>query len=102
MKNRRVIAAVLAVILVCGLALLASKPVVSRKTRVPERYLDAIKRLAGGLYSRRLPLLPIYVSVESVSADRVYFTIHYFPFGSVGMSYSAADGYNMEKPLSGM
>ena len=30
----------------------------------------------------------------------MFYTIHYFPFGRVGMSYHLWDGYNMEKTLT--
>ncbi|MBR2637025.1 MAG: hypothetical protein IKD34_08320, partial [Oscillospiraceae bacterium] len=43
---------------------------------------------------------PGFVSVEKVGAQRVYYTVRYFPFGAVGMSYGEADGYNIEKPLT--
>ena len=44
----------------------------------------------------------MYVSVNSFDGIRGYYTVYYFPLGSVGMSYSESDGYNMEKPLLGM
>jgi len=32
----------------------------------------------------------------------VYYTIRYFPFGTVGMSYSEEGLYNIEKSLTGL
>lgn len=101
MKKHILIAAITAAILISGLCLMASRPMISHKKDVPVPYLDAIEHQAKGVYSTRLPLLPVYVSVERFSERTVFYTIHYFPFGSVGMSYTEDDGYNIEKPLTG-
>ena len=68
---------------------------------LPPAYRQAIEEQAAGVYSARLPLVPMTVTVERWQGDRVYYTVRYFPFGRVGMSYGA-DGYNMEQPLSGL
>ena len=67
---------------------------------LPESYEQSVLGQAAGPYSRKLPLAPVLVWVDGVSAETVYYTIFYFPFGSVGMSYNRSDGYNIEKPLS--
>ena len=68
---------------------------------IPEDYASAIKSQAKGLYSRTLPLVPVYITVDRYSAGIVEYTIYYFPFGTVGMSYREWAGYNIEKPLTG-
>jgi len=82
------------------LAMLCANPIISAEGTLPQEYRDAIRSQAGGLYSRRLPLLPVAVTVEEVQQEKVFYTIHYFPFGTVGMSYHIQDGYNMEKTLT--
>ena len=99
MKKVIVIIAVVA-ILITGLCILANNPIISDKSNLPPAYLDAIESQSKGVYSRILPLVPIYVSVDDIYSDRVFYTIHYFPFGSVGMSYTEGNGYNIEKPLT--
>ena len=89
------------ILLVLGLSILASEPVVFCKTDLPEGYLSAIESQSAGLYSRNLPLVPVFVSVNAVSGKTVFYTIHFFPVGTVGMSYREDDGYNIEKPLTG-
>ena len=103
MKKKGILAGILILaVLVLGFGILAEKPVVSCKAEIPEHYLEAIESQSGGVYSHRLPLIPVYVSVDSFSEGKVYYTIYYFPFGTVGMSYTETDGYNMEKPLTGL
>ena len=98
MKKVIIIIAVVA-ILMTGLCILANNPIILGKSNVPNVYLDAIESQSKGVYSRILPFVPVYVSIDNISADRVFYTIHYFPFVTVGMSYREDDGYNIEKPL---
>lgn len=100
MKKKAIIVVITVVLLLVSLGLLNENPIISNKANAPANYLDAIADQSDGLYSDILPLVPVYVSVENFTSDRVYYTIHYFPFGNVGMSYSESDGYNMEKPLT--
>ena len=83
----------------------------------PEEYEDdltpeiheAVQSVSRGLYSKRLPLVPAcarIAGIEQYEKDgepgyTVYFDIHYLYFGRQGMSWSSADGYNMEKQLFG-
>ena len=93
-----VAAAVLAALmlsLICG-------PVVSRKEYIAPPLAEAAAKQAKGLYSSRLPLIPVYVSMDRMEGGTVFYTIHYFPFGTVGMSYSEEGLYNIEKPLTGL
>ena len=65
-------------------------------------HAEAAERQARGLYSARLPLIPVHVSLDRMEQGTVYYTICYFPFGTVGMSYSEEGLYNIEKPLTGL
>lgn len=76
-------------------------PFIVRGDSVPEDYYAAIQDQAKGLYSSRVPLVPIFVSIDDLERGTVVYTIYYFPFGTVGMAYSQGDGYNIEKPLTG-
>ena len=98
MKKRLFITIAIVVMLIFVLCYLTSNPIISVPKDVPEHYVEAIKSQSKGVYSNVLPLVPVYVSVDNLSANRVYYTIHYFPFGTVGMSYTEGDGYNIEKP----
>ena len=100
MKKRMLITVTVIALLVACFAFLASNPIISQKSQIPEDFLEAIKSQSRGLYSTTLPLVPVFVSVENFSSDSVYYTIHYFPFGTVGMSYTEEEGYNIEKPLT--
>ena len=99
MKKFVVIIAV-AAILITSLCILANNPIITDKSSLPKAYLDAIESQSKGVYSSTLPLIPVYVSIDNIHADRVFYTIHYFPLGTVGMSYTEGDGYNIEKPLT--
>lgn len=102
MKKKMIIAGIAVAVLVLVLGAFASRPLTFCEIDIPENHLKAIESQSKGLYSSRLPLVPIYASVDSYSGEVVYYTIHYFPFGTVGMSYSENDGYNIEKPLAGL
>ena len=98
---RRGIAAA-ALLVTLSLGLLCARPFVSCKEYVTPPLVEAAERQARGLYSPRLPLVPVYVSMDRMEEGTVYYTIHYFPFGTVGMSYSEEGLYNIEKPLTGL
>jgi len=102
MKKKSIIVALVVVVSILTLCLSASNLGVVCTVDIPDNYLDAIESQARGVYSSKVPLVPIYVSVDSFADGRVYYTIHYFPFGTVGMSYAENDGYNIEKPLTGL
>ena len=101
MKKSVTILIITMIILTACLWVLSSNPIISCKATVSEHELDAIKSQAAGLYSNTLPLVPVCVCVDAVSEKTVFYTIYYFPFGTVGMSYTEAEGYNIEKPLTG-
>lgn len=81
---------------------ISSHPFVSRRCEVPEEYVAEIRAQSVGVYSKKVPLLPIYISIEQFSAGRAYYTVHYFPFGTLGMSYGLTDGFCQENPLTGL
>ncbi len=82
-----------------GLCIIALFPLVLCEADIPNDYIEAIDNQAKEAYSPILPLIPVYVTVDCFSFNTVYYTIHYFPFGTVGMSYKGNGGYNIEKPL---
>ena len=88
-------------VFVLVLSISAAQPLLHCGIELPKGYPDAVRQQARGVYSAKVPLVPVYVDVERYAEGTVYYTIRYFPFGTVGMSYSAQDGYNMEKPLTG-
>ena len=102
MKKRVIVTIVIVSILVAGLSIMALHPVISCKMDIPEHYVEAIESQSKGLYSNVLPLVPIYVTVNRFETEKVYYTVHYFPFGTVDMSYTMSDGYNIEKVLTGL
>ena len=91
------------------LAALALEPPVS----CPEEYRDdlteearaAVQSVSRGLYSARLPLVPVCARVREIAREEagytVRFDIHYLYFGRVGMAWSSDGIYNMEKQLIG-
>ena len=89
----------IALSLILGLGILSKNPIVICDNDLSEEYMEAIESQAEWLYSRKLPFVPICVNVTSFTDKTVYYTIYYFPFGTVGMSYTKNDGYNMEKSL---
>lgn len=99
MKRRFWIVIILLLLLLAGFCV---RPILICSADLPEPYLLAVRNDARGFYSSKLPLVPLYVTVDGFSDRGLYYTIHYFPFGSVGMSYLEGDGYNTEKPLSGL
>ncbi len=83
-------------------ALLYRGPVVLNDDGLTCHYAAAVKSQARGLYSDKLWLVPVVVNVTDFTDEQVEYTIYYLPFGSVDMSYTKADGYNIKKPLTGL
>ena len=102
MKKTVILLILIAALLGVLLSVLASHPILYGELELPEAYAEAIQDQAKGLYSKKLPLVPAFLKVESFAEETVYYTILYFPFGTVGMSYHPEDGYNINKPLSGI
>lgn len=102
MKKKTGIAIGLLVVLMAALFLFCRNPIVTSDIEIPKNYMDAARNQAKGLYSKRLPLVPVVVRIDSYSEGVLYYTIYYFPAGSVGMSYIEGEGYNIEKPLTNL
>lgn len=79
---------------------IAIRPFFFSPIPIPESHQEAIINQSAGLYSQRLPLVPVCAAVDSHKNGVTRYTVYYFPFGSVGMSYSQTDGYNIEKSLT--
>ena len=108
MKRTKKAAGIVVVVLLLILYFFTMNPLFICDIEIPEDYASAIRSQAKGLYSSHLPLVPIYITVDQYSAGEglyaagiVEYTIYYFPFGTVGMSYREWDGYTIEKPLTG-
>ena len=100
MKNKKallVIVLLLAIFLT--LAVLSKHPVLVGGNVLTETQRDAVLDQAKGVYSSKLPLVPVYVRIDSAAEEELCYTIYYFPFGTVEMRYG--DGYAIEKPLAG-
>lgn len=101
-KHKKTAAGIVAIVLVLILCFFTMHPLFFCDIDIPDDYEAAIRSQAKGLYSRTLPLVPVYITVDRYSAGIIDYTIHYFPFGTVGMSYREWDSYNIEKPLIGL
>ena len=86
--------------LIILLRIFSSNLIISCDFDMPHTTYEAIESQAEGVYSKTLPLVAVYVNVTDYSEEKAYYTIHYFPFGSVDMSFDENDGYNIEKPLT--
>ena len=64
-----------------------------------EEQEDAIKAVSAGAYSTRCPFIPVMVRATEVRDDYAAWTQYYFPFGTMEMELTGADGYNCTKPL---
>jgi hypothetical protein len=86
--------------LIIILRIFSANLIISCDFDMPNDIYEAVKSQSEGVYSSKLPLVAVYVNVTDYSDEKAYYTIHYFPFGSVDMSFSESDGYNIEKPLT--
>ena len=86
--------------LIILLRIFSSNLIISCDFDMPNSTYEAIESQSEGVYSNKLPLVAVYVNVTDYSEEKAYYTIHYFPFGSVDMSFDENDGYNIEKPLT--
>ena len=102
MRRKIGITVILLAAVIGALILLNRNPIVSCDIEIPTNYMDVVKDQARGVYSQRLPLVPVYVRINQYEDGVLYYTIYYFPVGSVGMSYTGGDGYNIEKSLTNM
>ena len=102
MKKKIGIGVIITVALIIVLFAFSKHPIVSCNIEIPESYMEAVKEQTEGVYSNRLPLIPVYVRINSYAEEKLYYTIYYFPLGTVEMRYVEGDGYNIEKPLTNM
>ena len=86
--------------LIILLRIFSANLIISCDFDLPNTTYEAIESQAEGIYSSKLPLVAVYVNITDYSYGIAYYTINYFPFGSVDMSFSEIDGYNIEKPLT--
>ena len=82
------------------LRIFSANLIISCDFDIPHTTYEAIESQAEGVYTSKLPLVAVYVNITDYSDQKAYYTIHYFPFGTVDMSYSESDGYNIEKFLT--
>ena len=99
MKSK-IILAVVTLVLALVLFMGTAGPVISNGADLPGEYAEAIQSQSKGPYSKKLPLISIWTNVTGYEEGTAFYTIHYFPFGTVEMSYHAGNGYNIEKPLT--
>lgn len=90
----------LIVVFIILLRIFSANLIISCDFDIPTTIYEAIEDQSKGVYSSKLPLVAVYVNVTDFSDEKAYYTIHYFPFGTVDMSYSESDGYNIEKQLT--
>ena len=95
-----IILIVIALIII--LRIFSANLIISCDFDISDTTYDAIESQSKGVYSNKLPLVAVYVKVTDYSDEKAYYTIHYFPFGTVDMSYSESDGYNIEKQLTSL
>ena len=88
------------VALIILLRIFSANLIISCDFDMPNDIYEAVKSQAEGVYSSKLPLMAVHVDITDYSDEKAYYTIHYFPFGSVDMSFSESDGYNIEKQLT--
>ena len=101
MKRIKKATGIVAIALLLILCFLTMNPLFFCDIDIPEPYEVSIKSQSKGLYSKYLPLVPVYITVDQYATGIAEYTIYYFPFGTVGMSYREWDGYHIEKPLTG-
>ena len=100
--KKKILIPALILLLVAVLCITAVRPPVLFGSGLTEEARQAVQSQAAGLYSSRLPLVPLFVTVDTQEQQRIYYTIWYFPIGCVGMSWTPGDGYNIEQPLTGL
>ena len=91
---------IITIVLIILLRIFSANLIISCDFDIPDATYEAIESQSKGVYSNKLPLVAVYVNVTDYSKGIAYYTIHYFPFGTVDMSYSESDGYNIEKQLT--
>ena len=111
-KCTRIICLVLILTILCAvLAYVCENPVVI----CPDEYTDIvtdeqiqnIQSISSGVYSKKLPLIPVRVKIENVQWAEMFneyeikFRIDYLFFGNIKM-VAGVDGISVVKPLGGI
>ena len=90
------------VLVLCALLSVTRDPLViydkACTENMTQQQEEAVLSVSRGVYSTKLPLIPLAVQVKEVSDVYVAWTQYYFPWGNRGMEYSS-DGFNCIKPL---
>ena len=94
-------------LLLCAIfaALAVNPPVVcteDMKTEMTDELHDKVQGGADGLYSWRIPLVPVCAKITGLESciiegkmeHMAQFSVYYFCFGIRSMEYSTRDGYN--------
>ena len=102
MKKVLKVVFLLILVFVILLRIFSANLIISCDFDMPNTTYEAIEGQSKGVYSSKLPLVAVYVNITDYSDEKAYYTIHYFPFGTVDMSYSENDGYNIEKQLTNL
>ena len=92
----------LIIVFIILLRIFSDNLIISCDFDIPNTTYEAIEGQSKGVYSSKLPLVAVYVNITDYSDEKAYYTIHYFPFGTVDMSYIENDGYNIEKQLTNL
>ena len=74
MKKKMGIGVIITVVLLIVLFAFSKNPIVSCNIEIPENYMEAIKEQAEGVYSKRLPLIPVYVRIDNYAEKKLYYT----------------------------
>ena len=83
------------------LVTLTLNPFLENDSDAPQEVVNIVYEQSKGFYSSKLPLIPFSIVIDDYSDEVIYYTIYYFPLGTVGMSFLEGEGYTIEKPLSG-
>lgn len=84
------------------LVTLTLNPFLENDSDAPQEVVNIVYEQSKGFYSSKLPLIPFSIVIDDYSDEVIYYTIYYFPFGTVKMSYRKTDGFNIEKQLSSL
>lgn len=83
--------------------LYANKPVLIC-SEVYEKYISEelkteIYKYNSGLYSKSLPIFPLYIEILSADSDSVSIRTQYYPLGSIQMNIGPNGVKSIDKPL---
>ena len=67
---------------------------------VNQEQREKLRTFWGGFYSRRVPLLAHYITVQENGENGLKATVSYLWFGSIGVSLDAEGTPSIDKPLN--